>query len=99
MPNVFKTYLAKLRGVYSVPFRSLDGNSRIFARITGITIFCCTSIFRRIRKIMSAIPNPQEKPMDCAIDSTGFKIAVRDNYLGTKLKKPRKGWSKIHAAT
>ena len=31
------------------------------------------------------------------IDSTGFKITIRGDYLSTKWKKPRKGWSKLHA--
>ena len=31
------------------------------------------------------------------IDSTGFEITIRGDYLGSKWKKPRKGWSKLHA--
>ena len=96
-PNVFITFPAKLRTMYNIPFRSLEGIARIFARITGIATVCYTSIFRRIRKITPAIPDSHGKPVDCAIDSTGFKITIRGNYLGTKWKKPRKGWSKLHA--
>ena len=44
-PNAFITFLAKLRALYNVPFRSLEGIARIFARITGITTVCYTSIF------------------------------------------------------
>ena len=95
--NAFITFLAKLRAVYNVPFRSLEGIARIFARITGIATVCYTSIFRRIRKIVPAIPDSQGKPVGCAIDSTGFKITIRGDYLGSKWKKPRKGWSKLHA--
>ena len=54
-PNAFITFLAKLRAMYSIPFRSLEGIARIFARITGIATVCYTSIFRRIRKIVPAI--------------------------------------------
>ena len=46
--TAFITFLAKLRTMYGIPFRSLEGIVRIFARITGITTVCCTSIFRRI---------------------------------------------------
>ena len=35
--------------------------------------------------------------MDCAIDSTGFKITIRGDYLGSKWKRARRGWSKLHA--
>ena len=96
-PDAFITFLAKLRAVYSIPFRSLEGIARIFARITGIATVCYTSIFRRIRKIIPGIESHDGKPVDCAIDSTGFKITIRGDYLGSKWKKARRGWSKLHA--
>ena len=85
-PNAFITFLAKLRAMYSIPFRSLEGIARIFARITGITTVCYTSIFRRIRKIVPAISDSHGIPVDCAIDSTGFKITIRGDYLRTKME-------------
>ena len=96
-PNAFITFLAKLRAIYNVPFRSLEAIARIFARITGIASICYTNIFRRIRKIVPTINSSPGRPVDCAIDSTGFKVTIRGDYLGTKWKKPRKGWSKLHA--
>ncbi len=96
-PNPFITFLAKTRAVYSIPFRSLEGIARIFSRITGIATVCYTSIFRRIRKIVPDLAPHNGKPVDCAIDSTGFKITIRGDYLGTKWKKARRGWSKLHA--
>ena len=96
-PTAFITFLAKLRAMYGVPFRSLESIARIFSRITGIRSVCYTSIFRRIRKIVPAISDSHGIPVDCAVDSTGFKITIRGDYLGTKWKKPRKGWSKLHA--
>jgi hypothetical protein len=95
-PNAFITFLAKLRAMYGVPFRSLEEIARTFSRITGIRSVYYTSIFRRIRKIVPAISDSHGIPVDCAIDSTGFKITIRGDYLGTKWKKPRKGWSKLH---
>ncbi len=96
-PNAFITFLAKLRATYSVPFRSLEGIARIFSRVTGIRSVCYTSIFRRIRKIVPQLPTTTGKPVDCAIDSTGFKITIRGDYLGNKWHRKRKGWSKLHA--
>ncbi len=58
---------------------------------------CYTSIFRRIRKIVPQLPYSHGNPVDCAIDSTGFKITISVDYLGTKWKKQRRGWSKLHA--
>lgn len=55
-PNAFITFLAKLRAMYGVPFRSLRGIARVFSRITGIRTVCYTNIFRRIRKILPCLP-------------------------------------------
>ena len=59
-PKAFITFLAKLRAIYNVPFRSLEAIARIFARITGIASICYTNIFRRIRKIVPTINSPLE---------------------------------------
>jgi hypothetical protein len=47
-PNSFITFPSRLRSMYGIPFRSLEGISRLFSRITGIRTVCYTSIFRRI---------------------------------------------------
>jgi hypothetical protein len=83
-PNAFITFLFKLRAKYSVAFRSLEGITRIFARITSITTVCHTSIFRRIRNIVPTIHDSNGRPVECAIDSTGFKITISGDYLGSK---------------
>jgi hypothetical protein len=83
--------------VYNVPFRSLEGIARLFARITGIRSVSYTSIFRRIRKILPQLPHYHGKYVDCAIDSTGFKITIRGDYLGTKWNRKRRGRSNLHA--
>lgn len=41
--------------------------------------------------------NNRGKPVDCAIDSTGFKITIRGDYLGNKWNRKGEGWKKIHA--
>ena len=35
--------------------------------------------------------------MDCENDSTGFKIAIRGDYLDTKWNRKRRGCSKLNA--
>lgn len=96
-PNAFITFLAKLRALYGVPFRSLEGIARIFSRVTGVRTVCYTNIFRRIRKIVPGLPHAHGKPVDSAIDSTGFKITIRGDYLGSKWNRKRRGWNKLHA--
>ena len=50
-----------------------------------------------IRKIVPAISDSHGIPVDCAVDSTGFKITIRGDYLGSKWNRTRRGWSKLHA--
>ena len=83
-PRTFIIFLAKLRGMYSILFRSLEGIATTFSRITGIRSVWYTSIYRSIRKIVPAISDSNGIPVDCAIDSTGFKITIRGDYLGSK---------------
>ena len=79
-PNAFITFLAKLHAVYNIPFRSLEGIAGIFASITGIRTVSYTSIFRSIRKIVPTLESNDGTPVDCAIDSTGFKMTIRGDY-------------------
>lgn len=76
-PEALITFLAILRALYGVFFRSLEGIARVFSRVTGIRSVCYTSIFRRIRKIVPQLPYSQGKPVDCAIDFTGFNVTIR----------------------
>ena len=43
IPNAFITFLAGIRAVFNVPFKSLEGIARLFSRITGIG--CGTQLF------------------------------------------------------
>lgn len=83
-PNAPITFPAKLRALYVVPFRSLEGIARILSRITGIRSVCYISIFKRIRNIFPQLPGTMEKPVDREIDFTGYKIIIRGYYLGNK---------------
>ena len=76
-PNGFITFPAKLRAIYCVTFRSLEGIARLFARITGTASICCINICCRMKKIVPTINDSHGKPVECAIDSTGLKNAIR----------------------
>jgi IS5 family transposase len=63
------------------------------------------SIFKRIRKIdvkklMDEISksNINKEDMYIIIDSTGFKITDRGEWINNKYNKKRKGWIKVHLA-
>jgi hypothetical protein len=78
------TFLAKRKAMCGVPFRSLEGIARIFFRFTGICSVCYKGILRRIKYIIPAISDSHGIAVDRGIDSTGFKITIRGDYLGTK---------------
>ena len=49
-PTAFIIFLAKLRAMYNISFRSLIGIEKIFSRITSIRSVCCGDIFFRIEE-------------------------------------------------
>lgn len=71
--DTFITFLAKLRVMYSIPFRSLQGIARVLFRMTGIRSVSYTSIFRRIKRLVPHLDCTGGKPVGCAIDFTGFE--------------------------
>ena len=88
-------YLARLRSIFNIHFRSLEVMLRSLAIITNIKSISYSEIFRRIRKIKPEINNISNK-LDCIIDSTGYKITIRGDYLRHKWQRKRKGWIKLH---
>ena len=95
VPDALIMYLARLRSIFSIPFRSLEGMLRSLAIITNIKSISYSEIFRRIRRIKPELNNINSK-LDCIIDSTGYKITIRGDYLGHKWHRKRKGWIKLH---
>jgi len=77
VPDVLINFLAKIRSIYSIPFRSLESILKIFSGIMGLNAIHYTNIFRRIRnmKVMNTENNSEN--VECAIDSTGFKCKCR----------------------
>ena len=70
VPDALIMYLARLRSIFNVPFRSLEGMLSSLAIITGIKSISYSEIFRRIRRIKPELNNINSK-LDCIIDSTG----------------------------
>ena len=95
VPDALIMYLARLRSIFNVPFRSLEGMLSSLAIITGIKSISYSEIFRRIRRIKPELNNINSK-LDCIIDSTGYKITIRGDYLRHKWHRKRKGWIKLH---
>ena len=81
-PNAFITFLAKLRTVYNIPFRSLEGIAGIFASITGIRTVSYTSIFRRIRKIAPQLPPPSPDTRESLWNLLHIVHNLQDHHRG-----------------
>ena len=96
IPVIVIMYLAKLRELYNASFRILESIMHNLSKIYKFPEITFTSIYRRIRKIIPEINNDNSNIIS-AIDSSGFKITLRGDYLGNKWHKKRKGWVKLHA--
>ena len=96
VPDALIMYLARLRSIFNVPFRSLEGMLRSLAIIANIKSISYSEIFRRIRRIKPDLNSNINSKLDCIIDSTGSKITIRGDYLRHKWHRKRKGWIKLH---
>ena len=96
VPGIVIMYLAKLRELRGMPFRQLESELHNLSRIFRFPEISFTSIYRRIRKIIPEIGSDNNGTL-AAIDSSGFKVTLRGDYLGNKWHKIRRGWVKLHA--
>jgi len=74
--NAFLIFLARIRAVFNVPFGLLESIERPFSRVTQTRTLYYTNIFRRTSKIKPNLETTGSDPVECAIDSTGFKITA-----------------------
>jgi transposase len=96
VPGIVIMYLAKLRELRGMPLRQLQSELHNLSKIFKFPEISFTSIYRRIRKIIPEIGSDNNGAL-AAIDSSGFKITLRGDYLGNKWHKIRRGWIKLHA--
>ncbi|WP_084779416.1 IS5 family transposase, partial [Acidiplasma cupricumulans] len=96
IPGIIILYLAKLRELRGISFRQLETELHNLSKIFKFPKISFTSIYRRIRKIIPEIENDNNNVL-AAIDSSGFKITLRGDYLENKWHRKRKGWLKLHA--
>ena len=76
-------YLAKLIELMGIPFSQLESELHNLSKIFRFPEISFTSIYRRIRKIIPEIENDSNGVL-AAIDSSGFKVILRGDYLGNK---------------
>ena len=103
-PQEFFVFLSKVRSLWNVPFRELEGFVRKLSELTGrFRPLSYVAIFQRVRSIsisgmLGEINGASREGMTVIIDSSGFKITQREDWLASKWSKKRKGWIKMHIA-
>lgn len=103
-PQEFFVFLSKVREMWNVPFRELEGFVRKLSQLTGkFKPLSYVAIFQRIRSIpisgmIEEINGAAKDGMTLIIDSSGFKLTQRGDWLSTKWPHKRKGWLKMHVA-
>ncbi|MEM3844623.1 MAG: transposase [Candidatus Parvarchaeota archaeon] len=103
-PQEFFIFLSKVRELWNVPFRELEGFVRKLSELTGkFRPLSYVAIFHRIRSILISgmideINAFSSKGTTVIIDSSGLKLTQRGDWLSTKWNVSRKGWIKMHVA-
>jgi hypothetical protein len=95
VPDIFIVFLAKIRAMFNVPFRTLEAIGRMISRISNVPCISYSRLFKRVRKLNPVIDSSGIRE-EGAIDSSGFKITIRGDYLGAKWRRKRRGWEKLH---
>jgi len=97
-PNSLIILLAVIRAYFKLPYRQTEGMARALLGRLGIKVPDYSTINRRIRKL--SIPTDIDRSAgayELAIDSTGFKITNRGEWMRQKWAV-RRGWIKLHIA-
>ncbi len=103
-PQEFFVFLSKIRSLWNVPFRELEAFVRKLSELTGkFRPLSYVAIFHHIRSIpiygiMDEINKDARYGITVIIDSSGFKITDRGDWLSSKWNRKRKGWIKMHVA-
>jgi len=97
-PEEFFLFLSKIRLLWNVPFRELEAFVGKLSEPTGkLRPLSYVAIFHRIRSIpvygiMDEINRSSREGMTLIIDSSGFKITGRGDWLSSKWNRKRNEW-------
>lgn len=103
-PQEFFEFLAKIRSLWNIPFRELDGFVRKLSELTGkFKPLSYVAIFNGIRGIpigemLGEMNGESRDGMTVIIDSSDLKITERGDWLSSKWNERKRGWIKIHVA-
>ncbi len=81
-----------------LPYRQLEGFiMKLGEFIPGLRSADYTTLWRRISKLHLNLPL-QDKEIVVAVDSTGFKVTNRGDWIREKHNTSHRGWIKVHIA-
>ena len=97
-PNSLIIFLAIIRAYFNLPYRQTEGIAKLLLPKLGIKVPDHSTIHRRIRKLSIPIDiDTSGKVFELAIDSTGYKVTNRGEWMRHKWKR-RRGYVKLHIA-
>ncbi len=97
-PNSLIILLAIIRAYFKLPYRQTEGLAKMLLGKLEIKVPDYSTIDRRIGKLNIPVDiDRSAKAYELAIDSTGFKVTNRGEWLRQKWAVKR-GWIKLHIA-
>jgi hypothetical protein len=97
-PNSLIILLAVIRTYFKLPYRQTEGLAKEVLSKLGVTTPSYATIDRRVRELtMPMDVDPQASSFELAIDSTGYKVSNRGDWMREKWKRKR-GYVKLHVA-
>ncbi|MGB9727752.1 MAG: transposase [Nitrososphaeria archaeon] len=97
-PNSLIIFLALIRAYFRLPYRHTEGLARMLSKVLDITVPDYSTLNRRVRRLTIPVDlNPSNKFYELSIDSTGYKVSNRGDWMRERWKR-RRGYVKLHVA-
>ena len=97
-PNRLIIFLALIRSYFRLPYRQTEGLAETFSKVWSIEVPDYSTLNRRVRKLTIPIDLDASKSVyELSIDSTGYKVSNRGDWMREKWKR-RRGYVKLHIA-
>lgn len=97
-PNSLIILLALIRSYFKLPYRQTEGLAETFSKVWSIEVPDYSTLNRRVRRLTIPIDLDASKSVyELAIDSTGYKVSNRGDWVREKWKR-RRGYVKLHIA-
>ena len=97
-PNSLIILLALIRSYFKLPYRQTEGLARMLLEKLGVKVPDYSTINRRVRSLTIPVDlDDSSSVYELAVDSTGYKVSNRGDWVREKWKR-RRGYVKLHIA-